>query len=350
MKNISPNVPELIGQMIMVGMKGHDDAAAKDFFELNQGYQIGGIILYDEDITISPPSLHNIRSPKQLQELTSCLQRLSDIPLLIGIDQEGGKVSRLKAKYGFDSSISWENLGKINDLEQTASEALRTAKTLKENGINLNFAPVLDLLLSKDNIIIQKQRSFSSNPHNVADHAKIVIDTYLDHNIIATAKHFPGQGSSVGDTHEGWVDVSESWSEKELLPYQNLIDSGTISAIMTSHLFNKYLDDKYPATLSKTIITDLLRKKMNFTGVIISDDPQMKALTNKYRLEEIIELMINAGVDIFCFGNNLEYDPDIVKKIHHIIDDLLKRNRITISRLVKSYDRIINLKSMIGIK
>ncbi|MEC7901515.1 MAG: glycoside hydrolase family 3 N-terminal domain-containing protein [Candidatus Neomarinimicrobiota bacterium] len=350
MKNISSNVSELIGQMIMVGIKGHDIAAAKDFFKLNQGYQIGGIILYDEDITISPPSLHNIRSPKQLQKFTSDLQRLSDIPLLVGVDQEGGKVNRLKTKYGFEPSTSWENLGKINDLEQTAKEALRTAKTLKENGINLNFAPVLDLLLSKDNIIIKKQRSFSSNPDKLTNHAKIVIDTHMDNNIIAVAKHFPGQGSSIGDTHEGWVDVSESWSEKELLPYQNLIDSKTISAIMTSHLFNKYLDDEYPATLSKSILTDLLRKKMNFTGVVISDDPQMKALKNKYSLEQIIELMINAGVDIFCFGNNLEYDPDIVKKIHHIIDDLLKRNKITISRLVKSYDRIINLKTMIGLQ
>ena len=88
MKNISSNVSELIGQMIMVGIKGHDIAAAKDFFKLNQGYQIGGIILYDEDITISPPSLHNIRSPKQLQKLTSDLQLLSDIPLLVGVDQE----------------------------------------------------------------------------------------------------------------------------------------------------------------------------------------------------------------------------------------------------------------------
>lgn len=94
----------------------------------------------------------------------------------------------------------------------------------------------------------------------------------------------------------------------------------------------------------------MLRNKLNFKGLIISDDPQMKALKNKYSLEQIIELMINAGVDIFCFGNNLEYDPDIVKKIHHIIDDLLKRNKITISRLVKSYDRIINLKTMIGLQ
>ena len=115
--------------------------------------------------------------------------------------------------------IVTNTVGKINDLEQTAREALRTAKTLKENGINLNFAPVLDLLLSKDNIIIKKQRSFSSNPDKLTNHAKIVIDTHMDNNIIAVAKHFPGQGSSIGDTHEGWVDVSESWSEKELFDW-----------------------------------------------------------------------------------------------------------------------------------
>ena len=132
-------------------------------------------------------------------------------------------------------------------------------------------------------------------------------------------------------------------------PYNKLIQANNISAIMTSHLYNKHLDKKYPATLSKKIINDLLRREMNFKGVVISDDPQMEAISSRYKLERIIELMICAGVDIFCFGNNLVYDPDIVKKIHHVVLRLLKDQKIDVSMLEKSNERIMKLKSKIGL-
>ena len=181
------------------------------------------------------------------------------------------------------------------------------------------------------------------------EHAQTLIKCHLDHDIIAVGKHFPGQGSSQGDTHQDWVDVSDTWSDLELRPYNKLIQANNISAIMTSHLYNKHLDKKYPATLSKNIINDLLRREMNFKGVVISDDPQMEAISSRYKLERIIELMICAGVDIFCFGNNLVYDPDIVKKIHHVVLRLLKDQKIDVSMLEKSNERIMKLKSKIGL-
>ena len=349
MNNLPPNISKLIGQMIMVGIKGHDRDAAYGFFEKNYQYHVGGIILYDEDITTNPPSLHNIRSQKQLSSFTNYLQEFSSNPLLIGIDQEGGKVNRLKEIYGFPKTISWSKLGKINDLQKTEFESNNIAKSLSRCGINLNFSPVLDLDLSKDNIISQKDRAISSDSKIVYEHAQTLIKCHLDHDIIPVGKHFPGQGSSQGDTHQDWVDVSDTWSEIELRPYKKLIQANNISAIMTSHLYNKYLDESYPATLSKKIINDLLREKMNFKGVVISDDPQMEAISSRYNLERIIELMICAGVDIFCFGNNLVYDPDIVKKIHQAVLNLLKNQKIDISMLEKSNERIMNLKSKIGL-
>ena len=349
MNSLPSNISKLIGQMIMVGIKGHDREAAYNFFERNHQYHVGGIILYDEDITTNPPSLHNIRSQQQLSSFTNHLQEFSSNPLLIGIDQEGGKVNRLKEVYGFPKTVSWSKLGDINDLKKTEIESNGIARSLNQCGINLNFSPVLDLDLSKNNIISQKDRAISSDPKIVYKHAKVLMKSHQDHGIIPVGKHFPGQGSSLGDTHQDWVDVSNTWSELELWPYNKLIQSNSISALMTSHLYNKNLDNQYPATLSKEIINNLLRTKMNFKGVVISDDPQMKAISRRYNLEKVIELMICAGVDIFCFGNNLVYDQNIVKKIHQAVLRLLKNRKINISMLEKSNERIMKLKSTIGL-
>ena len=255
----------------------------------------------------------------------------------------------IKEIYGFPKTISWSKLGNINDLKKTEFESNNIAKSLNQCGINVNFSPVLDLDICKDNIISQKDRAISSDSKVVFEHAQTLIKCHLDHDIIAVGKHFPGQGSSQGDTHQDWVDVSDTWSDLELRPYNKLIQANNISAIMTSHLYNKHLDKKYPATLSKKIINDLLRREMNFKGVVISDDPQMEAISSRYKLERIIELMICAGVDIFCFGNNLVYDPDIVKKIHHSVLRLLKNKKIDVSMLEKSNERIMKLKSKIGL-
>jgi beta-N-acetylhexosaminidase len=143
--------------------------------------------------------------------------------------------------------------------------------------------------------------------------------------------------------------VSKTWSSNELFPYKELINNNSLNAIMISHLFHNELDNTYPATLSKSIIQDLLRKKMGFEGVVISDDPQMKAISDEYNLETVLELMINAGIDIFCFGNNLIYDPNIVKKVHLIVMKLLDEDKISIDDLQKSYFRVLNMKSIINI-
>ena len=349
MKLQNPDITTMIGQMLMVGLRGYTINDVYSFFESIKGYKIGGVILYDQDITTSPPSLHNIRSPKQLISFTNALQEQSEIPLLIAIDQEGGKVNRLKPLYGFPDSRSWAELGKINELSFTKENAVLTAKTLKKNGINVNFAPVLDLSNNSKSFIAQKERCFSKDPKKVVKHSKEFINAHLDNNVVTVGKHFPGQGNAIGDTHDRFVDISKTWTSDELLPYKELINNNSLNAIMISHIFHSELDKKYPATLSKLIIRDLLRKEMGFDGIVISDDPQMKAISNKYDLETILKLMINAGVDIFCFGNNLIYDPNIVQKVHLVIEKLLDKNKISENDIKKSYLRIIKIKSQINL-
>ena len=339
----------MIGQMIMVGLRGTSPDDAKYFFRSLNGLTIGGVILYNQNVTTSPPSSHNILSPEQVKDFNEALQSFSPTPLLIGIDQEGGQVNRLKEKYGFPQSNSWAKLGLLNDIVETQSCATRTASTLSKNGFNLNFAPILDLSLNPDSFIAKKERCFSNNPVSVSTHAELFILSHLAQNVVPVCKHFPGQGSAGGDTHEGIVDVTKTWSETELKPYQTLIDQDYIPAIMTSHLFHKGLDPELPATLSSKILTDLLRNKMGFDGVIISDDPQMGAIANHYDLKTVLQLMIYASVDIFCFGNNLIYDPTIVQKIHSTIVELLDEGSITIAQVEKSYKRIMYLKTRIGL-
>jgi beta-N-acetylhexosaminidase len=339
----------MAGQMIMVGLRGTSPEDAKSFFDSLNELTVGGVILYDQNVTTTPPSSHNIQSPKQVREFNEALQSYSKIPLLIGVDQEGGQVNRLKSDYGFSDSKSWAELGNWNDVADTQHQSEIMARTLAENGFNLNFAPVLDLSINPECFIAKKERCFSLIPEDVASHAEIFINAHLKKNVIPVCKHFPGQGSAGGDTHEGIVDATETWTEKELKPYQILIDKGCAPVIMTSHLFNKKLDPDFPATLSSNILNNLLRGQMGFNGVIISDDPQMGAIAKHYDLKKVIRLMINAGVDIFCFGNNLVYDADIVHKVHSTLLELLDEGLISSDQLAKSYKRIMNLKSMIGL-
>ncbi len=210
----------------------------------------------------------------------------------------------------------------------------------------MNLAPVADLNANPDNPVIGKLgRSFSSNPAKVTSNLELTVSAYHNEGIIATLKHFPGHGSSTTDTHRDFTDITASWSEQELEPYRLLIGSGYNDAIMTAHVFNGKLDPLYPATLSKTTLTDLLRSKLGFKGIIVSDDMQMKAIAEHYGLETAIRLAIEAGVDILIFGNNTSYDPAIALTATDIINSLIQQKIITPERIDQSYRRILTLKN-----
>ena len=304
MNSLPPNISKLIGQMIMVGIKGHDRDAVYDFFEGNYKYHVGGIILYDEDITTNPPSLHNIRSQQQLSNFTNYLQEFSSNPLLIGIDQEGGKVNRLKEIYGFPKTISWSKLGNINDLKKTELESNNIAKSLNRCGINVNFSPVLDLDISKDNIISQKDRAISSDYKVVFEHAQTLIKCHLDHDIIAVGKHFPGQGGIFADSHLTFSQDTRSLLELEshdLRPFDAL--KFKLGGIMTAHISFSSID-KEIATFSKFWLQDILRDKMEFTGTIFSDDLSMKGSDYVGGIEAKVSKALESGCNMVLVCND----------------------------------------------
>lgn len=327
-----------IGQMLLIGFP-KAEVDLKVLEEVRNG-KVGSLIIFEKNI---PPK----NSFVALKKITWTYQQAAPIPLFIAIDQEGGKVNRLKEKYGFPRSITAEAMGKGNSLDSVRFYSEATAATLAGLGINVNFAPVVDLASNPTNPIIAKYgRAFSANEDSVALLAKEFIKGHRKFNVLTSLKHFPGHGSSKDDTHLGIADVTNTWESRELKPYQSLIDSGYVDAVMTSHIVNKKLDsDGNPGTLSHDILTGILREKLHFDGVVFTDDMQMHAITKHYGLEDAIRLAIQAGVDIMTFSNNISgSDERTVDKVHAIIRDMVKKGVITEARIDESFDRIMKLK------
>lgn len=327
-----------IGQMILIGFpKAEVDQQVLQ--EIREG-KVGSIIIFEKNI---PPR----NSFVALKKIVWTYQQAATIPLLVSIDQEGGRVNRLKDKYGFPRSITAEAMGKSPSLDSVKFYSEATATTLAGLGINVNFAPVVDLGSNRSNPIIAKVgRAFSANEDSVTLMAKEVIKQHRKYGVLTALKHFPGHGSSKDDTHLGIADVTNTWEDRELKPYQSLIDSGYVDAVMTSHIVNRKLDpDGHPGTLSDDVLAGILRQRLHFNGVVFSDDMQMHAITKHYGLEDAIRMAVNAGVDIMTFSNNIAgSDERTVDKVHGIIKRMVENGQIKRQRIDESYARVMRMK------
>ena len=337
--------------MIMVGFRGIEAPENSDIYNTIKDVQVGGLALFDYDIP-SHSVPRNITNPKQTKELIVNLQKYSAIPLFIAIDAEGGAINRLKQTYGFLPILSPEKMGRDKTLETTKKESEKLAQELKGLGFNMNFAPVVDVNINPKNPIIGALgRSFSPNSKDVVSQARVFIENHVKNNIIAVAKHFPGQGSATKDSHLGMVDVTNTYKKDELLPYQKLNNEGLLNAVMTAHIKNKNIDPNYPATLSSIFLQNILRKQIGFKGIIISDDMQMAAIKDHYAFDESIIKAVNAGNDVISFSNNSPngYDAKIAYKVRDAIFNAVKEHRIKEERITESYTRILNLKKQFRI-
>ncbi len=331
-----------IGQMILIGMpKAEVDSVVLE--EVKRG-RVGSVIYFEKNIPKSQSAF------AALKKMSWTYQKAAPIPLFICIDQEGGKVNRLKEKYGFARSITAETIGKSKSMDSVRFYSESTAATLAGLGINVNFAPCVDLAVNPTNPIIAKfGRAYSANEDSVALFAKEVVKQHRKFHIVTALKHFPGHGSSQSDTHLGFADVTNTWTSRELKPYQALIDSGYVDGVMSCHIVNRSLDPKgFPGTLSRLIIDGMLRKQMRYNGLVFSDDMQMRAITNSYGFEDAIKMTINAGVDILCFANNVPAAQlRTVNEIHSIIKKFVASGEIPKSRIDESFKRIMRMKKSI---
>lgn len=357
MANATPqaSLRDKIGQMLLIGFDGKQVSSDSPIVKMIVGNNIGGVLLFDYNYRTKNKD-KNIESPKQVKQLTHDLQMFTkegqlkhqrlQLPLLIAVDYEGGRVNRLDEYYGFPPTVSAAKVGKKGfDAAETIAESM--AKTLKEAGFNLDFAPVLDVTINPANPIIgKKERSFSSDASKVSHYASIYARHFLKQKIQCAYKHFPGHGSSTNDSHLGFVDVTHTWKTAELVPYQQLLNADkTCGIVMSAHIVNRRLDKSgLPATLSYKILTTLLRDKLHFKGVIITDDMQMKAIRDNYNLEQALVLAINAGADMLIFGNNLDVAPQDPKQIIDMIEAKVHAGAISVKKINEAYQHIVRLK------
>ncbi len=321
----------MIAKMLIVGFEAG---------EIEQEYQLGGVILFDKNLK-DPSKPKNILNPQQLKQLTNKLQTSKNAPLFISIDQEGGKVARLKEERGFSKAPSAKELATLT-LDEAHKVYNKQSKMLRHYGFNMNFGPVVDLNLNPDNKVIAKlERSYGKTSKEVVKYASVMIEEQNKAGVISVLKHFPGHGSSLEDSHKGFVDITNTWQEKELEPYRKLIAQNKVNVIMTAHVFNKKLDPKYPATLSYKVNTQLLREQLGFNGVIVSDDLQMKAIAEHYSLDEAVTLAINSGVDMLLFGNQL--GTNTPKELVETIFSQIKNHQIPLQKVLDANKRIEHL-------
>ena len=317
---------EKLGQMVMIGIQGtkvDDDS----LYMLNQ-YHMGGVILFDR----------NMESPEQVKQLTSDLQAQSNekVPLFIGIDEEGGDVVRMAEK--LTPPPSQKEIGATGDIEQAKTWAIKTAKSLKDIGINVNFAPVADVG-SND------KRSYSTDANTVIDFVRAATKGYQQENIIYSLKHFPGIGKGKVDSHidSSSIDVvKEVLMTEDILPFKTIIDENEPNDyfILVSHLKYPALDEEYPASLSSKIMTDLLRNKLGYKGIIITDDMEMGAVANHNDFRSIGVNAVKAGADIVLVCHEYQHQQEVYLGLL----DAVNSGEISQERIDESVKRIIKVK------
>lgn len=317
---------EKLGQMVMIGIQGtkvDDDS----LYMLHQ-FHMGGVILFDR----------NMDSPEQVKQLTSDLQAQSNekVPLFIGIDEEGGDVVRMAEK--LTPPPSQKEIGATGDIEQAKTWAIKTAKSLKDMGINVNFAPVADVG-SND------KRSYSADANTVIDFVRAATKGYQQENIIYSLKHFPGIGKGRVDSHvdSSSIDVAkEVLMAEDILPFKTIIDENEPNDyfILVSHLKYPALDEEYPASLSSKIMTDLLRNELGYKGIIITDDMEMGAVANHNDFRSIGVNAVKAGADIVLVCHEYEHQQEVYLGLL----DAVNSGEISQERIDESVKRIIKVK------
>jgi beta-N-acetylhexosaminidase len=334
--------------MLLVGFRGLTVEEAGEVVADIGDRNLGGILLFDTDQPTGS-AVRNVESPSQLTALVAGLQDLAPTPLLVAIDEEGGLVARLDERHGFPPTISAAELGADPDLAVTQLAGRHIAETLASVGVNLNLAPVVDVNVNPTNPIIGALgRSFSSDPSSVTTHAEAFVEGHREVGVRTTLKHFPGHGSSTGDTHLGVVDVTDTWSAIELEPFRAMIRDGLTDAVLTAHVFNAALDPEHPATLSAPTITGILREQLGWDGLVLSDDMQMGAIRQAYGYADGLRLAILAGVDVLTIAQQQVYEEGIVATTIDLIEALVGDGSIPEARIEESYRRIVAFKAALS--
>lgn len=336
---------EKVGQLFTVNLEQMDDTKGeyyehkkitKTMKENLQKYPVGGVILFSR----------NIWNRKQTKKLIRKLQKNAAMPMFISVDEEGGDVARIgnNKKMKTDTFPTMEEIGKTQDADYVYYMASTIGSQIGELGFNVDFAPVADVKTSEMNSEIGT-RSFGDDPKKVAEFVSAYVKGLESQNICSTLKHFPGQGSSSGDTHQGSVDIDSSISKLrkiDFVPFVSGIEAGA-DFVMVSHIsVSRVTETSEPASVSKLIMTTILREELDYSGLIVTDAFDMACITDKYSAAEAAVKSFNAGADIILMPQDLPeaYDAILSK---------VKSGKITEKRLNDTVERILKLKFQKGI-
>ena len=316
-------------QMFILGFSQDDFRCNKYFADfIKEG--LGGVIFFS----------CNIKSQSQFRELILSLKEKAFIEMFYGIDQEGGRVERTESIHNGKKYLSAGAAYKMG-LSFLQSQTKEIVLELKSYGINMNFAPVLDVNTNENNPIIG-DRAYSNKADEVIEAARVILDVYKNHKIIAVGKHFPGHGASSDDSHKTLPVINlaeEDLIQNHIRPFGSAIKMG-IPAIMAAHVLYPSIDNSnLPASLSYNIITGLLRKELGFNGIIMTDDMEMNGVKGVPRLEACIKA-INAGVDMFIFRDTTKDIYDLIDNLEHAV----KNGQIREKRIDESIERILKIK------
>lgn len=317
-----------IGQLFMIGFDG--TTVSPELASFLKEYKPGGVILFSR----------NLESMAQTVELTHDLQRCSPhSPLLISIDQEGGRVSRLPK--GFTIFPPCEVLGRCRSSELAYAAAATTAKELRAVGINMNMSPVLDVNSNPTNPVIG-DRAFGTTPDVVSELGLATVGGLQDNRVVACGKHFPGHGDTTSDSHKELPIVSatrERLERIEFPPFRHAVTNG-VATMMTAHVVYQALDENRPATLSPSIIGRLLREELHYDGVVLTDDLEMHAIIDHYGIGDATIQAIQAGCDMPLICK----DRDRIVAGLNAVDKAVADGDISAGRLAQSLARIRRLK------
>ena len=335
-----------LGELLLVGFHGttlQDNAALE---RLLCETRVAGVILFARNIVDAA------QTARLTRDLTARARACTGRPLLVAVDAEGGQVMRLGPAAGWTATLSHQDLGQAGDLAQTELEARRIGGMLRDAGINWNLAPVIDVGYNPANpVIVGVGRSFGANPKLVAAQARAYIAGMHAAGILTAVKHFPGHGSSVDDSHAGFVDVTDTARpDVELVPYRLLLAEGVVDAVMTAHVFNRHLDAWVPATLSRPTIDGVLRSELGWRGVVVSDDMRMGAIEQHYGAGDAAVRALRAGVDLILIADDrLPGDGSASAGTLEAIRRALRQGRLPAGQVDEALARIAALRSRLTV-
>jgi beta-N-acetylhexosaminidase len=308
-----------IGQLLIAGFDGHQ--VPIELRSLAREFGLGGVILFSR----------NVAEPEQVAELCFDASQLdAEMPLWVSVDQEGGRVARLKAP--FTEWPAMATLGRSGDVALAKRFARALASELKAVGINLDYAPVLDIHTNPQNPVIG-DRALSEKADEVARLGVAIVEALQSEGVAACGKHFPGHGDTHTDSHLELPLVEHTLDRLrrvELVPFKAAIQAD-VATIMTAHLLIPPLDEKHPATLSKRIVAELLRGELGYDGIVLSDSlDEMRAITDEYTVPAATVLSIEAGCDgvLICRTGPDAQAAALEALIHAVESDELKRTRV----------------------